>query len=53
MPITKLPTLTDSDYFSEKESKQNHPKEVSMDKLTDWTNAKVVIRNAGLGGKKY
>ena len=40
-------------FFPNKRSQKTHPKAVTMDELTAWTNTKALMLNAGVGGGKY
>ena len=40
-------------FFPKNRTKTTHPKAVTIDDLTSWTNTKAIILNAGEGGGRY
>ena len=40
-------------FFPSKRTKKTHPKAVTMDEYTAWTNTKAMMMTAGIGGGKY
>ena len=40
-------------FFPRKRERTTHPKAVTFDELTGWTNTKALMQNAGVGGGKY